>query len=93
MSLSFINTSHQLICIRLFFVFFHSGSEDFLQPLCEARDLMERLAMEVLSLASSAEKTCDLIRGPLLGRMELICQLFCNGMHSAPLDLGELAVS
>lgn len=71
-------------------LFSFSGSEDFLQPLHEARELMEQLAMEELAVGSAAEKTRYTVRGPLLGRMELVCQLFHNGMHNIPLNLGEL---
>ena len=41
---------------------------------------------------NNAERARYVVRGPLLGRMELIVQLFHNGMHSIPLNLGEFRV-
>ena len=66
-----------------------SGSEDYLSPLLEARDFLQRLAVEELAVASSAEKVRYPLRGPLLARMELLRQLFHNKMHRIPLELGK----
>ena len=70
----------------------HSGSENFLHPLHEARDLIEKLAMVELAVGSAAKRTRYIVRGPLLARMELIRQLFHNGMHFIPLNLGEFGL-
>lgn len=70
----------------------YSGFEDFLRPLQEARDLIEKLAMEELAIGEASERTRYTVRGPLLGRMELICQLFHNQMHTIPLNLGEFGL-
>ena len=66
-----------------------SGSEECLQPLLEARDLLESLAAEELKIYQSSERSRYIVRGPLLGRMELVRQLYANGMHKVPLKLGE----
>lgn len=68
-----------------------SGSEDFLEPLRDARDLMEILAAEEREIYQSNKRSRYIVRGPLLGRMELVRQLHLNGMHEVPLGLGMSA--
>ena len=67
---------------------FCSGSEDYLWPLRDTRDLLQLLAMEELEVFYKPEKTRYTLRGPLLGRMELLRQLYMNGMHEIPLEMG-----
>jgi len=78
-----------LSAVCFWFTSFPSGSENCLQPLLEARDFLQRLAVEELAVATSAEKVRHPLRGPLLARMEMLRQLFHNDMHRISLELGK----
>ena len=49
---------------------------------------MQALAREELEIYYRPEKSRYNVRGPLLGRMELVRQLYLNGMHEIPLEMG-----
>lgn len=66
-----------------------SGTEDCLQPLRDARDLMESLAAEELRVFTSGQRSRYTVRGPMLARMELVRQLYIAGMHQIPLNLSK----
>ena len=59
-----------------------------MQPLRDAQSVLESLAAEEMELFHSGDRSRYTVRGPLLGRMELVHQLYANGMHSIPLELG-----
>ena len=63
--------------------------EDILQPLTEARDLMERLAAEEQRKSIERPPGAHVLRGPLLGRMEILKQVIVCGMEDMNLHLGE----
>ena len=62
--------------------------EDILQPLTEARDLMERLAAEEQKKNIERLPGVHVLRGPLLGRMEILKQVMVCGMEDMDLQLG-----
>ena len=64
------------------------GSEDFLLPLHTARNLMESLAADEQEFKQSGDRSRYIVRGPILGRMELVRQLYFNGMECLPINLG-----
>lgn len=59
----------------------NGGSEDYLGPIRDAQDLMESLVEEEQRIRQSEEKSRYVLRGPYLGRMELVRQLYQNGVH------------
>ena len=62
--------------------------EDILQPLTEARDLMEQLAAEEQRKSMDRTPGDHVLRGPLLGRMELLKQVIVCGLEDMGLELG-----
>ena len=63
--------------------------EDILQPLTEARDLMERLADEEQKKNYERPPGAHVMRGPLLARMEVAKQVILFGMQDMNLQLGQ----
>ena len=62
--------------------------EDILQPLTEARDLMEQLATEEQRKSMDRVPGNHVLRGPLLGRLELVKQIIICGLEDMGLELG-----
>ena len=50
--------------------------------------VLESLAAQEIEHYRSQRKTRYVVRGPLLGRMELARQLYINGMYHIPIGLG-----
>ena len=63
--------------------------EDILQPLLEARDLMERLATEEHKKSMERPPGVHPLRGPLLGRMEILKEVIQCSMEDVDLQLGQ----
>ena len=63
--------------------------DDILQPLTEARDLMERLATEEQRKNIERLPGDHVVRGPLLGRMEIKKQMIICSMEEMGLQLGK----
>lgn len=64
--------------------------EDILQPLTEARDLMEQLATEEQRKSMNRVPGEHVLRGPLMGRMELVKQMILFGLQDMGLEYGWL---
>lgn len=66
--------------------FFAYSMEDILQPLTEARDLMEQLAAEEQRKSMDRVPGEHVLRGPLMGRMELVKQIIICGLEDMGLE-------
>lgn len=69
------------------------GKEEYLKPLSDVHSVLESLAAKEMEHFQSRNRTRYMVRGPLLGRMELVRQLYADGMHRIPLGLGESATT
>ena len=67
------------------YLYMHS-MEDILQPLTEARDLMEQLAAEEQRKSMDRVPGEHILRGPLMGRMELVKQIIVCGLEDMGLE-------
>ena len=74
--------------INLHIYIFPYSMEDILQPVTEARDLMEQLAAEEQRKSMDRVPGEHILRGPLLGRMELVKQMIICGLEDMGLEHG-----
>ena len=79
---------HVRICMHVYFC--RHSMEDILQPLTEARDLMEQLATEEQRKSMNRVPGEHVLRGPLMGRMELVKQMILYGLQDMGLEYGWL---
>ena len=63
--------------------------EDIIQPLTDARDLFDRLTEEEHRKNIERLPGAHVLRGPLLGRMELLKQVTLCKLEDMDLHLGQ----